>query len=89
MDVWASRFGALPLASGYPLHHLRAHASHFALGGSAAIPLANRTSGASGFARGYRQLRCLLYQVFWYQVQKYFILATRAAKRRYLLPKSY
>jgi hypothetical protein len=43
---WASRFaGALrPLASGYPLHHLR---GFHPLGGSAAIPLANRTYGAS------------------------------------------
>jgi hypothetical protein len=24
IGIWASRFGASPLASGYPLHHLRA-----------------------------------------------------------------
>jgi len=37
----------VPLASGYPLHHLRAVISFRRFGGSAAIPLATRTRGAS------------------------------------------
>ncbi len=40
------RFGFASLASGYPLHHLRA-ALRLPYGGSAAIPLASRTSGAT------------------------------------------
>ena len=53
---WASRFGASRLASGYPLHHLRAHC--FAVsryGGSAAIPLAQKSKNKGYFFASFKQ----------------------------------
>jgi hypothetical protein len=60
MVFWASRFVAryhgvlalraalvgLLLASGYPLHHLRAFASLMRFGGSATIPLAEKLTAS-------------------------------------------
>jgi hypothetical protein len=47
--IWASRFAPSGLASGYPLHHLRALPLVGRYGGSAAIPLASRPLGASRY----------------------------------------